>query len=183
MKFVPSQIAEKAMNSTIAVSPILAGGAIGALRQLGAEGSVLVENGEILDGQNLLTKAVIEAWRAVEANASPNLDKFPNGLESFKVSEELIEGAGMSALGLALAYLIDKAIISPAFHKLDPTDTKHTALKIATKGTLYAILGQASYEIVSQNLGPYLHEKLGVHDVDLSIKTVLEIINLIKEAI
>jgi hypothetical protein len=86
----------------------------------------------------------------------------------------------MSAPGLALAYLIDRAIVTPTFHKLDPTDSKHMALKLATKGTLYALLGQASYEIVSQNLGSYLHEKLNVHDVDLSIKTVLEIINLIK---
>jgi hypothetical protein len=78
MKFVPSYIAEKAMQSTIAVSPIVTGGAIGALRQLGAEGSVLVENGEKLDEQNVLTQAVIEAWRAVEAHASPNLDKFPD---------------------------------------------------------------------------------------------------------
>jgi hypothetical protein len=176
----PSKIAST-LQDTI---PPVAAAVVGAARQIGAEGSVAIENGATFaESTPELTRTVINLWRGVERHADSNPAKFPQGFESFNSLEEVVEGAGMTVPGLVAAYTIDKALVMPIFERLEAQGKDCAAIKLAVRTALYTVLGQLSYELVSQNVGPWLHGILNSGDVVWSADTLVKLMEFTKIAL
>lgn len=159
------------------ITPPILGAAAGAFRQIGAESSVAIENGARFTQETpVLTKAIAGIWRSIERSADGNPEKFLNGFDSFNTTEEAIEGLGMTIPGLAVAYLLDRAIISPVFDRFQQAGYENRPLRLAVRTLIYVGCGQLSYEALSRQLGPFLHELLGVGDVSPTIDTIIQII-------
>lgn len=157
------------------------------IRQIGAEGSVVLENGFKYD-ENVspLIRTVIDFWRMVEANSDSNPEKFQHGFKSFNAWEEAIEGFGMASPGLLFAYIVDKYTLAKLIDKQDQSGKLSTTTRAAiqfSRFMLYFSLSQFSYHEISTKIGPKLHEILNVGDVPFSLETVLKLFENLRDFI
>ncbi len=150
---------------------------IGATRQLLAEGSKVVEAGFTHD--NILLNFSIYMWRLIELESHPDFDKFPDGFDGFDVNEELTEGMMLAAPGLALAYIIDHTVIEPLLSRLNQQDPNVRAIRLGIKSILYTGFSQASYQCISQMIVPKVKSILGVHDLEPSLRTLIEVVQVL----
>lgn len=155
--------------------------ALGAFRQIGAEGSVVLENGhDFLPETPTFLKWAILTWRAIELETHSNPEKFPDGFHSYDVTEEIIEGAGMSVPGVFIARMFDRALLTPILEKTCKDQFK---TQMIVRAIVYSVFAQSGYQFLAQNLGPLIHRATGTGDVEMSFETLIQVFEYLSKIV